>query len=70
MHEHGCPNCPHDKLEYCKDCQRVYCSKCGQEWGQGYYYTGTINYPITWECPSTQTCDSHEYTHPTVGDSH
>ena len=25
-------NCEHKKVEYCKECQKVHCKDCGQEW--------------------------------------
>ena len=34
-HSHQC-GCKHD-LKYCNCCDKVYCTKCGKEWGNGYY---------------------------------
>ena len=61
VHKHECLECQHD-LHYCKCCQKVYCCKCGQEWG-GYsnyypYWTTTISTPCDvpyWET----TCATH-----------
>ena len=32
-HSHDCGICQHECLHYCKCCGKVYCCKCGQEWG-------------------------------------
>jgi hypothetical protein len=29
MHNHGCEH----NLKYCRQCDVVYCTKCGREWG-------------------------------------
>ena len=36
-HEHKCKGCDHC-LHECKCCNKVYCCKCGQEWGGFTYY--------------------------------
>lgn len=40
---HKCTECKHEKLKYCEHCQKVYCCKCGREWGGSTYY-----YPLQW----------------------
>lgn len=45
-HTHECTECQHDCLHHCKCCDKVYCCKCGQEWGGTYYYSYPY-YPTT-----------------------
>lgn len=59
MHEHN--NCNH-KLEYCRVCDVVYCSKCSREWGsRKYYYYQYPSYVYTNEGVqgTTTVADSH-----------
>jgi len=74
MHKHEC--CKHECLHYCSYCQKVYCCKCGMEWGDSWYpyYQQPYYNPcgtITW------TVDTYTQPHygavivpdTTVGDS-
>lgn len=52
IHEHNCSTCKHECLHYCPVCDKVYCCKCGKEWGGWVYYSQpyyptTIIYPYT-----------------------
>lgn len=50
---HNCSGCEHD-LHYCRCCNKVYCSKCGQEWG-GCYPTTTVSpYTVTYMSGNVQ----------------
>ena len=65
-HKHECSGCKHECLHYCKCCNKVYCCKCGQEWGgytyyQPYYTWWTPTYPqwtTTIACGATCTADN------------
>ena len=57
-HSHEC-GCNHN-LKYCNCCDKVYCTKCGKEWGNGWYYPA-YSYP---------TYPSYPYvTYTNAGDS-
>lgn len=47
MHEHK--DCEHKKLEFCKQCDQVYCNACKKEWRYNFgsitYTTGTGTWP-------------------------
>jgi len=45
-HTHTCEICEHDCLHYCSCCNKVYCCKCGVEWG-GYNYYWYPYYPYS-----------------------
>ena len=48
MHEHQHEQCKHECLHYCPVCNKVYCCKCKQEWGNNWYrISDTITYPST-----------------------
>ena len=60
---HSCPKavCKHE-LHHCPDCDRVYCSKCGREWG--YYpptivYTSNVPENTTWSGSNSAIYCSH-----------
>lgn len=38
-HSHDCQGCQHECVHYCKYCGRVFCCKCGKEWGDGWIYS-------------------------------
>jgi len=69
-HSHGCSGCKHDCLHYCECCQKVYCCKCGQEWGgctywyQPYYpywNTTTATYGLTCDATTDTVTCSHSH---------
>ncbi len=45
-HEHSC--CKHECLHFCSYCDKVYCCKCGKEWG-GYLYWYQPPYYPYWD---------------------
>ena len=47
LHNH-CEHC----LHYCGTCNKTYCCKCSQEWGQNYNYP----YYYTWTSPTYVPC--------------
>jgi len=49
-------HCKHEEVKYCEHCNVCYCVKCGQEWGNNWYY----NYPysITYTTGTDFVCDS------------
>ena len=55
-HSHGC--CTHDCLHYCSYCNKVYCCKCGQEWGGYKYYYPYYIYPNSTYLPNYTTYDT------------
>ena len=50
MHNH---NCKHEKVTYCKECNKVYC-ECGMEWeGKCILEHTTYHIPYTRPIPDT-----------------
>ena len=50
MHNHVHSCCDHD-VKWCSLCQKVYCVKCGKEWGDSQPYVYPYQQSLYWRNP-------------------